>query len=136
MISSFKTKNHFIEDLKNPIFIGVTILLVFVNLYLPIIFLVMFLLYISWLSNVIEITETELMVTYPNWIFWRRCIRIEINQIERVLFEHSIQGAYATIPFFDVFLKGNIKKRILYTPSISKDEYEKFVNIIIGRVGN
>ncbi|MFC2187427.1 hypothetical protein ACFCT7_08925 [Fulvivirgaceae bacterium LMO-SS25] len=135
MINSFKTKNHFIDDLKNPVIIGIAILLLFINIYLSIIFLSMFLLYVSWRSNVLEITENELIITYPNWIFWKKNDCIKLNRIQRVSFEHSVQGAYATISYFDLFLNENKRMRILYTPSISKSEYEKFVFIIKDRIG-
>lgn len=131
-----KSKNYFYDDFKNPIFLGLILMLLFINKWGALSGFVIHLLIVSWLSNTIKVTEDELICEYPNWVFWNRVVKIKISEIKRIKIEHSVRGAYATIPYFDIYKNNNKKNRITYSPSITKGELEEIINLLKMKLGS
>ncbi|MGY6560678.1 MAG: hypothetical protein ACXITV_01085 [Luteibaculaceae bacterium] len=131
-----KSKNYFFDDFKNPIFLGLILILLFINKWGALSGFVIHILYVSWLSNTIKITEHELIFEYPNWVFWNRVVTFKINEIKTIKIEHSVRGAYATIPYFDIYKKNNKKTRITYSPSITKEEFKEIINLLKMKLGS
>ena len=86
--------------------------------------------YVSWVSNVINVNSDKITVTYPNWIFWKKINEFRFDEINYLEFHHYYRGVYDNLPHFDIYLKDGKRKKILYTPSLTKEEYKNLIDML------
>lgn len=125
-----KTKNHFINDLLDPIWGIVSIILLIVDITAFLVMIIVILFYASWISNVICVNSEKISVSYPNWKFWKRSNEFKFDEVHYIKFHHYSSGAYDNIPYFDVYPKDGKRNRVYYTPSITKEEYKNLIDML------
>jgi hypothetical protein len=106
----YRSKNYFLKDFLNPGWVGIMILTLFLSVLGGIVVIAFFLLYASWISNVLEVNRGRLIIGHPNWIFFKARKEFALSSLEKIEANHSHNGAYSGGGYWDiyeVFLRAN-----------------------------
>jgi len=132
-----RTKSYFIKDLLNPLSVIVSLVFLFINVYLFIFFVCLSLLYASWRSVVIKVSESKLEINRPFWPFFTKEWNCQWESIEKLFIKKYGRGGYGSLPYIDIYFKNSRfnKKRIVYSPSMRGSEFDQFVKCLHKMLG-
>ncbi|SHM87938.1 hypothetical protein SAMN04488057_104197 [Cyclobacterium lianum] len=127
------TKNYFLKDLLNPAWIIAGVVGAFAHYLALFAVMVPALIYVMWQIPVIEIVDSNLVIKYPNWIFYKKEKRYEFEQIEKVDIRKSNTG-YASMPFIDIYTKKGRSRSVL-SPSMESEDFNGLLTNLKNRLG-
>ena len=130
----YTTKNYIKRQLREPIYIVMVIVLLYMDFPFAILMLIIALLFKSQTITIFELDDGHFKVFHPYLLIGKKNKTYAWDDIDEIRIKKYGYGGYGSTPYLDLLFKDGTVKRHFYD-SLEKDDFEGFSKAIIDKLG-